>query len=319
MNSLRVQLVVAVAAVSSFVASSVTADDGVVLRYKSTKGGKQYVSSKMELDMKQNIAGMDLKTTFSSDIVTEVEALDPTDKGEIVVRYKSLQYKMKADFPIIGKYDYDSKSTDNDKSGQISALLTPVNDAASGAVVDVTYSNRGTVSTVSGIQDAMKAVVEQNAGAAQFTGGAQTDEGAKLSFEEQFVAFPEKAVKEGDTWEKPFTMALPQVGKFEGKTTYKYEGIEKVEGRDLHKITFTNDLSIDVNQKADGANVTGTLKITASSGTALFDAEKGIIVSLETSATVSGNLNIEVGGMNIPLQQEQTQKSSTKVLDGPPK
>jgi hypothetical protein len=319
MYSLRVRIGVVVAFALAMVASSAQAADGVVLRYKSKKGEKRYYATKTDLKMTQTIREMNLKTTFQTESTAEVEATESTDKGNLVVRQRTMKYLMKADLPIIGKYEYDSTSSDNDSAGQLSAILTPVNDAISGAIVDVTFSKLGKVVKVKGIQDALKGVVEQTPGSAQFTGGAHTDEGAKLAFEEQFITFPEKALEDGDTWEKPLKMKLPSVGSFEGKVVYKYEGVEKVKGRNLHKITFTNDMSIDVNQKTNGANVTGTLEITASSGTAYFDAERGVIVSKVAEVTVGGNLTIEAGGQNIALAQDQTQKSSSKLLDGPPK
>lgn len=274
MRSLSLKMSIAAALLVALVANSVQAADGVVLQYKAKKGDKNYLSTTTDLKMTQNIAGMDLKTTFTTKIVTESEVIDPTKKGEFVVRQKSLKYIMKAEFPVIGKYEYDSTSSDNDSSGQISALLTPVNDAASGAVVDVTFSKLGKIVAIKGIQDVMKAVVDEHPEAAQFTGGSHTEDGAKTAYEEYYIPFPEKTLEDGDTWEKPLAMTLPSVGKFTGKTVYKYEGTETVKGRELHKITYTTDMSIEVNQKTGGAVVTGTLEVTASTGTALFDLEK---------------------------------------------
>ncbi len=306
-------------AVATLLSSPLQAAEGVVLRYKGRKGDKLYYEGKATMEMSQSVNNMDLDTKFDTHTSTEQEVTDVTEKGDIIARHKTLRLKMNAEFPVVGEYKYDSKSTDNDTGSQIGAILTPVNDAVSGAVVDVTTNNRGEVSKVKGLKEVMQGIIQNNPAAAQFAGGATTDEGAKMTYSEATVDFPEKALKDGDEWTKPYVLQLPQVGKLEGKVLYKYGGTTEVDGKTLHLITFTNEMAIDVDQNLNGVKVTGKMEITASEGKALFDAGRGVLVSKEGSTTISGDLNIDVNGMLIPIKQSQTQKGSYKLLDGPPK
>ena len=61
------------------------------------------------------------------------------------------------------------------------------------------------------------------------------------------------------------------------------------------------------------------MKITASKGIALFDAENGRLVSKKLEQTVGGDITVEAGGNVITITQEQDQNVEFKLLDGSPK
>ena len=160
----------------------------------------------------------------------------------------------------------------------------------------------------------MDDVLKDNPIGQQFASGA-TEEGVKLEFRQTYIQFPEKPVKPGDKWEVPFEMKLPKVGTFKGKYIYEYEGNDKVGRRKTARISVTTELSIEIDIDMSGSKVTGKLSVSESSGTIHFDPEKGQIVSNKYKMTFAGNLNVDVNGMNVPIEQSETHTVTTELLE----
>lgn len=305
---------------ASLLTAPLHAEDGLKFRFKAKTGDKGYyqVSSKME--MSQKIAGMDLDTTMDSKQTIEYEVNEPKEKGTIQLRSRTLRLQMTSNFPQIGEYKYDSKSTDNNDGSVIGAAVAPLYDAISGAITDITMTPQGDVKKATGLAEAVKGALGNNPIAQQFAAGADSDESVAHGMKEHFIQFPEKALAAGDEWEVPFDFTLPKLGKATGTTKYKYDGIdEESKRKGLHKFTFTSTMDFDIDLKNDQVKATGRLSISDSSGTALFDADSGRLISKKSKTTVGGNLNIDAGGMAIAIQQEQTQNIEIKALDAPPK
>ncbi|MBC8290546.1 MAG: hypothetical protein H8E37_09535 [Planctomycetes bacterium] len=303
----------------SLLAAPLHAEDGLKFRFKAKTGEKRYyeVSSKME--MSQKIAGMDLDTKMDSKQTVEREVTEPTEDGTITLRDRTLRLQMTSNFPGVGEYKYDSKSTDNNDGSAIGAAIAPLYDAISGAITDITLTPQGDVKKAKGLAEAVKGAIGNNPIAQQFAAGADNDEAVAHGMKEHFIQFPEKALAAGDEWEVPFEFTLPKLGKATGTTKYKYEGIdEESKRKGLHKFSFTSSMDFDLDLKTEQVKATGKLKISDSSGTALFDAAAGRLISKKSKTTVGGDLNIDAGGMTIAIQQEQTQHIELKVLDGPP-
>ena len=206
----------------------------------------------------------------------------------------------------------------HDRSSLAGAALTPVYEALSGAVIQVTHTPLGDVTEVKGLKELIgDNLLKDNPFAAQVAAGA-TDEGAKLTYADRFVDLPEQAVGPGDTWEKPFELKLPGLGTAKGKSVYKLEGPDKVGDRATVKISVRDEMSFDLDVEQMGAKVTGSLSITSSSGTIQFDAEAGALISKKSTQSLSGNLNVAAGGQNIPIQQEQTHTTTIELLDKEP-
>ena len=117
----------------------------------------------------------------------------------------------------------------------------------------------------------------------------------------------------------PFELEMPKLGKATGKRIYTYNGPGKVGNRKTLKITTNLELSFDLNANIGGAKVTGTLSITESSGTIHLDTKKGNVVSLNSAYSLSGDLNVSVNGMDIPVGTAQTQRISMELLKKLPK
>lgn len=304
----------------SLLAGPLQAEDGFTFRFKAKTGEKRYYEISSKMEMSQKVAGMDLDTKMSSRQVIEREVAEPAEEGTIALRARTLRLQMNSEFPGVGEYKYDSKSTENNDGSAIGAAIAPLYDAISGAITDITLTPRGDVKKATGLANAVKGVLQGNPIAQQFAAGADNDEAVAHGMKEHFIQFPEKALQAGDEWEVPFEFTLPKLGKANGTTKYRYEGVEeKSQRKGLHKFSFSSSMDFDLDLKTDQVTATGKLKISDSTGTALFDAVAGQLISKKSRTTVGGDLNINAGGMAIAIQQEQTQSIELKRLDGKPK
>ena len=294
------------------------AQDGPALRHKAQTGTKQYYSVTTSMKLAQKVNGQNQSTTIESMQILEREVLEPDSKGNLVLRDHALHMTVKMNVGPLGKYEYDSKSTDNETGSTLGDALTPVYDAISGAYVDIVVSPQGEVISVKGLREAVQGAIGENIIAAQFTAGMNSEEGEKLTYSEHFLRFPEKALTPGANWEIPYDMQLGKLGKLSGKARHTYAGVESREGKQLHKITSTLDVSADIDLKTGAVEVSGKVETDSSSSTAWFDAQAGRLVSKTYESSTTGDLVTVAGGMTIPIQQDQTQKIVLKLLDGPP-
>jgi hypothetical protein len=303
----------------AILASSIAhAQDATALRYKAETGTKQYYSVTTSVKLEQKVNGQAVSTTIESTQILEREVMEPDSKGNMVLRDHTLHMTVKMNIGPLGEYVYDSKSTDNETGSTLGDALTPLYDAISGAYIDVVVSPQGEIVSVKGLRDAIQGAIRDNAIAAQFSAGMNSEEGEKLTYSEYFVRFPEKALTPGESWGIPYDMQLGKLGKLSGKARHTYEGVESHEGKQLHKVTSTLDISADIELKTGGIEVSGKVETDSSSGTAWFDAQSGRLISKTHESSTTGDLIRVAGGMTILIKQDQTQKVVVKLLDGPP-
>lgn len=292
---------------------SVRADEPVQLRYKPAKGDKQLFHVKQEMTQKQTIMDIKLENTMTMEawITRTVEDID--DKGRAVLKTKGERRKVKASLGAAGKFEFDSKSTERDTGSELGAALTPLFERLTGSEYQVFLTPRGEVAEVKGYAELIADVVKDNPLAAQFGGGSNA--AAQISEQDFFVILKDEAVKPGDKWDSPYDVELPGIGKVKGKIIHTYDGPDKVGGQATAKISENNESSLDLKLEMGGTKVSGTLSTNGSSGTIQFDPKTGRLVSSKKSFTLSGQLSVDVNGMIIPVQNEQTHTVALEVVD----
>jgi hypothetical protein len=314
MNVHRVSVLCA--AVVASMGAAVYADEAVSLKCKMAKGDKVIYRTKMEMKQTQNIAGMAFDNEMNNEAISSYTVDEIDEQGNYHLTIKAERLKVKAKFGALGgDYVFDSQSSERDKSSMIGAAVTPLYERMSGIVYQAKIGPDGDVLEVKGYAEQLKDILDANPLARQFGGGGGSNDAAKESLREQFVKLPTKAINTGDTWDVSSVIELPQLGKNRGKSTYRYVGPDKVQGRDTAKAEVTGETSFELNIDQDGAKVTGTLSSTSISGTIHFDLATGRVLRAEGSATLGGDLTVDANGMIIPIRNDQTMKSSLEVLE----
>lgn len=294
--------------------ATLQADEPVLLRHKFEKEKPAIYRTEMAMEQAQSFAGQKIETTLKQTDVTVRSLEKMEDDGSFRLKSENKRLQMKMKVGPLGEYTFDSASTEREKGSALGAALTPLYERLSGASLTVTVTPQGKVTEVEGFKELVADVLKDNPIAAQFAGGGGNSAG-KASYQDAFDQFPEKPVKPGDTWEVPYEIEMPKVGKVEGKRIYKVEAFDKVGERDTIRYSVALDLSFDLNLEVNGARVTGKMTASNASGTGQFDPAKGQLVSKKSKYTISGMLSVEANGQTIPIQSDQTQTITVELLD----
>lgn len=294
--------------------AALVADDGTTMKYKLAKGDKLIYRAKMEMKQSQTVMGMTLENEMSNDAISSytVDAVD--EKGNAQLTVKGERVKAKAKFPALGEFTFDSQSSERDKSSAIGAAMTPLMERLSGILYQATVPPDGGVSSVKGYADQLKDLVEANPLTAQFAGGG-SDEAAKQGLDEVFPKIGKAMAKPGDTWDVPVEIAMGKLGKMTGKSTYRFTGPDKVGDRATVRLEVTTDMSVELDIDMNGAKVTGKISTNNANGIVQFDILAGRVISSQSTASMGGTLNVNVNGMDFPVQNDQSMKTSAEYLE----
>ena len=287
-----------------------SAEDAVTLRYKFQKDVPhvyQYVTS---IEQTQTIGDKKITTKITGDDVSlrTLESID--EKGNFHVKSQNKRLKININSGPLGEYTYDSTRDEQERGTVLGAAVNPVYDALDGTTLKVVYSPLGEVLDVKGYEEALKEVLKNNPLGASISAGG-SNKAAKFIFRDMIVALPEKPVTAGDTWESDFEIEMAKQGTAAGTSSYTFAGLETVEGRPLAKITAEYEMTFDL----EFENVSGTLTMSDATGTILFDPERGQIVSKESKLSLSGDLEVQAGGVELTMHQEQQQTTTLKRLE----
>src|SRR5579872_2201338 len=111
-----VVVVVVAGWVTHFQASPARSDEPVLLKYKTAKGDKVHYKMGFEMKQSQAIMGMKFDNTVKQETVV-TRAVDSVDAdGQATIKLKAERRKMNSEFGALGKYEFDSKSTERDTS-----------------------------------------------------------------------------------------------------------------------------------------------------------------------------------------------------------
>ena len=290
------------------------AEEPILLKYKAVKGDTLYYKTTQEMKQAQSVMGMNFDNTLKQETVVS-RVVDSVDEaGNATFKVKADRRKMTAAFGALGKFEFDSKSTERDTASSIGASVTPLLERLTGSEYQIVMSPRGLITEVKGYAELTADLLKDNPFGASF-GGAADNKTAVHTEQTAFVVLSDKPVKPGDKWEVPFDVELTKIGKLKGKITYTYEGPDKVGDRRTARIGATTEISMELDIDQGATKVKGTLATTSASGTVQFDPEAGRVVSIKQNSSMTGKLTVEAGGMMIPVENSQDQTESFELLD----
>lgn len=297
--------------------STAAAQDGVVLTYRFPKEEPLIYRTTTELNQSMQVGGQTFETKVTQTEVNTLALEEVTKENHLKLKRVNHRLSIKAEMGPAGNYSFDSESAEREKGTALGSQLNPVYETLSGIEYHVTITPQGKVEKLEGYKEILENVLKDNPLAAQITGGG-SEEALKESLVEVFVPLSEKPVKEGDSWEVPFELEMPKIGKAKGKRVYKYEGTLEKDKAKIARITVSVEISFDFDVTTEGVKVTGNIGTDSSKGDVRFDIEKGQIVSANLEYVTSGTINTEVGDRTLKAAVKQTQKRSTQQLSSLP-
>ncbi|HUG92571.1 MAG TPA: DUF6263 family protein [Planctomycetaceae bacterium] len=310
----RLRSHIALLAFALVASASARAGEGVTLQYKQKEGDRQIYETSSSMQQKQVVGDQTLQTAFTMKEIAVRTFKEPTADGDFTIASENKRLSFTANIPQVGEYTYDSRKSERESGTQLADELNKVFGRLDGAEITFTMTPRGEVRSVSGIQELLADILEENPIGAQFVGGG-SNEAYKIGLAERLVYLPGKPVQPGDTWEQSFSAKLPSLGTMTAKRTFKYEGPDKVGDRPTARISVASEMVFDLNLDQGDADVSGTLKTTKGQGTAQFDPEAGRLLSFKSEIALSGELSVKVGEMVVAVQTEQNQTNTTQLLE----
>ena len=136
-----------------------------------------------------------------------------------------------------------------------------------------------------------------------------------------FGIVPGKPVAKGDTWTRESTINLGPIGSYKGVYKYTLEGFDE-KNKDLAKIkietTLTYSPPTDPGEGLPFKIKEAKLTSKDAKGSATFDIKKGRLEKSEQSLSLTGDLQIEIGGMATKVELNQKQETTVTTSDTNP-
>ncbi len=163
--------------------------------------------------------------------------------------------------------------------------------------------------TMNGQGEIVKFEVPEEMTAENAAGGGQgfTPESVKQMAAMTF--FPEKAVVEGDTWDNETTAQMPGMGEMTIANKFTYQGMEKVDGKDLCKIAVESAITLKADENAEAQFNMDNAK---GKSTIYFDNVAGVIVRIVGDQNMEGDIDAGGQSMSMSTKIDSDTKFSSK-------
>lgn len=204
--------------------------------------------------------------TFELDGLLSVRKVHPDGRADVEHAFERIRARMH--LPPEPEQEYDSKEGKR-FSGPLSGTANGLFDALLSGKIAYRISPLGRLEDLRLPPKVAEAVRGTRSGAP--APGFFSEESLAQMLD-SLPSLPEEPVSEGSTWTKGTETALP-IGRLRITSTYRYEGRERKDGRDLERIGIRNEATLSPAGREGGVEV--RLRSFRSTGRALFDAEAG--------------------------------------------
>jgi hypothetical protein len=267
-------------------AKSASAKKTVELAYKWSSGLAFTLKTEGSTEIKTDQMGQVITIDINSSAESRYSTINGTKDGITEVEQEFKAMKQSAKTPM-GDNDTDFSSW-------------------MGKKVQFNLSQQGALSNFSGF-DLLPEITSA-------VGEKVNGELIKGSMKNQFFELPDHPVKIGEAWTVKNSLDIPYGGStLKQEETTIYTATEKVDkdGLACLKIDFTSTANLS-GELEQGGNKLELTRETKSTGTIWFAIEKGMYVSMEVTATATGQVYVPAASVSIP--QEIKSKLTVAVL-----
>jgi hypothetical protein len=143
----------------------------------------------------------------------------------------------------------------------------------------------------------------------------------KKTVREAMAFLPDRAVKDGETWERSVEEPLGPLGTLRETRTYKLDVKEDFGGKKVDKITFTTAVDFKAGKKVDNLSyyvISGRVEVKESKGTIHFDAAASQLVQIKSDLKLVGTMVLSISDTKVDAVVEQEQSTVVTVLKEKP-
>jgi hypothetical protein len=257
--------------------------------------------------------------TLDSEVRNEQRTL--VRHGELDAEGNSLfritREKMKADVTLADgtSVQYDSENPGQSPENVALAAVVDTYKALVGAEIVFKLDPSGLVKSIEGADEILAG---KSAEVQAILKDQLSDESLKRAFEQQFDVLPLAPVEEGDFWSRPVTLDLGQGQSLNYKRRFDYLGMGEYEGHKVHKIRVTDTsvlFSIAATSPLPLDLLKSNLKIKSSKGMLCFEPQRGRMIYAEYDTQITGSLDFDAGGQEIPAELDLRMRSTFREVD----
>jgi len=274
-----------------------------LLRWKFTEGQTLKQSMETKTTTTATLGGQALKTmqTMVVDSLRTTKKVLPS--GNAQIQQKSERVHARLDGPGGQVLEFDSREK-KDLEGPFGEILNPVLGALAQAEVPLELTPQGKREKFElprGLLDALKSAPGDSRMSSFFS------EESVRQMLDALPSFPDGPLALGTTWTEHVKLPMP-FGTLHIDQTYRYEGKETKDGRELHKIGLKSGISF---QKKEGAPFEMKVKPNEATGVLYFDSEAGRF----TSMSQTQNVTMEISAPGAPTVESHVETVITYRLE----
>jgi hypothetical protein len=270
--------------------------------------GKRTLTTTTTVNQTLTIAGMDIPTSGEAVVIASRQVSAPNAEGEIRMLEKTEAIRQKLTLPGGLQFDFDSANPNAPPANAALEPLAAMYRALVGSSYTLVLDKDRKVRAAEGLDDLL-------ARAGPAADSLRADLNVKRLASDHAVALarlPDGPVNMGDRWEREEVLGVGSGQMLTFKAFYEYRGTVEQDGRTLDRIgmhiesvrfTIAEDAPIPVRAKSSD------LRIESSSGTLLFDRERGEMVDTRSAMRIVGSLLLDVMGNELPGKLDLTMET----------
>ncbi len=310
-----------VALVAALIGIWMTSDASaqVKLEYKFPEGSSTTQKTVLKYHQNLSVGGMDNETDLEVESNSSTAIGKRAADGTLPLTQKTNSIKVHI---TAGGATYDLDSADPNAKLDNPALesANSILKAVTSNEYTVVLNDKNEYKAVEGI-DKILEKVKDNPMAADQIKARLSDDVLKREFDKDHGNLPKVLANKGESWEatEPDDIGSGQTLTF--RRRYEYLGTKEKDGRTLDEIGIK---ALDVSYSVDADSpiplkvVKSDLKIDSSTGTMLFDRERGLVVERKTKDTIKGELGLKINDMDLPAKLDLTVDQTVSTQEPKP-
>jgi len=293
-------------------AAAPAAGDKVELKWKFEKDKPFYQEMTTKTQQEMKVMGMDVKQTQEQTFYFSwTYKEEDKDKNTVVVQ-KIEGVKLRIDIagnPI--SFDSTAPTTATNPLADFFKALV-------GTEFKLTLDKDMKVVKVEGRDAFVQKLTQANQQMEGLLKKILNEDALKQMADPTFGLVPGHAVGKGETWTRESTINLGPIGSYKGSYKYTLEGFDD-KNKDLAKIKIETALTYspptDPGEGLPFKIKEAKLQSKDPKGSATFDVKKGRLEKSEQSLSLTGELQIEIGGMATKVELNQKQETTVSTSD----
>lgn len=270
------------------------------------RGQSYYAEISTNVKMHITVMGQKVDQTQDQVFVWHVRPQGLSPKGEAVVEFQVADVRVNMDMAG-NKVEFDSVKKQGDNG------LTAIFGAMLNHQFKVTVKRDGTIEKIDGVDELKKKLTAQNVPLRESYEQMMSEGAIRMMLSPLTHVMPDHPVSAGVEWSRRWTAPDTPLVNVTNETKFTY--VSNTGPR--HQIRTSSNVTMDKAKNGAGGQPIGiktiNVKTISGAGMLTFDSEKGRLAEAEQKIHITGKMGVDVGGMEIEIELDQTQTSAIRT------